>query len=71
MAPHLALTWWRARLVTSGQSGLAWVTMPLGLVAVGLALYAAARIAPAAAWAFVVGLFAARLLIFHRTRQAT
>jgi hypothetical protein len=69
-AAHLALTWWRARLVTSGRAGLAWVTLPVGLAAVGLALYAAARVAPEAAWTFVIGLLAARFAVLHRVRSA-
>jgi hypothetical protein len=67
-AAHLALTWWRARLVTSGRSGLAWATLPLGLGAVGLALLVAAKLAPEAAWAFVVGLLVTRFAVLHRAR---
>ena len=27
---HLALTWWRARCITSGRTTLAWVIYPIG-----------------------------------------
>lgn len=70
-AAHLGLTWWRARRVASGQVGLAWLTFPVGLAAVGVALYAAAQVAPAAAWAFVIGLFATRLAVLARVRRAS
>ena len=67
---HLGLTWWRARQITSGRTPLAWLTFPLGLAAVGAAIYGAAQVGPAAAWAFVLGLFATRLIVLHRLRGA-
>lgn len=66
---HLALTWWRARLITSGRTGLAWTIYPLGLAAVGLTLYGAARVAPIAAWLFVVGLLGSRFVTLHLVRS--
>lgn len=69
-AAHLGLTFWRARQVTAGYPARAWLALPIGLAAVGLALYGAAQVAPSAAWAFVVGLFVTRLVVLHRTREA-
>ena len=67
-AAHLAIAFWRARQVTSGRPLYAWASYPVGLAVVGLALYAAAWIAPLAAWTFVLGLFLTRTLILHRVR---
>ena len=68
-AAHLALVWWRARRVLSGDSALAWLAYPAGLALVGVALYGAAQIAPAAAWSFVVGVFLTRWLVLRRLRE--
>lgn len=65
---HLALTRWRARALVGGRVALAWAASPLGLLALGAALFAAAQIADVAAWSFVIGVFAARALILSAAR---
>lgn len=57
---HLALTGWRARLVTSGRRRLAAATFPVGLALIAASVVAASSVAPAAAWATVVGILATR-----------
>lgn len=68
---HLAVTRWRARALVAGRATLAWVTYPLGLSLIGAALIGAAQIADAAAWSFVVGVFAARALVLSAARRAS
>lgn len=67
-AAHLAIAFWRARQVTHGRPLAAWLSYPVGLAIVGLALYAAARVAPLAAWTFVLGLFLTRYVVLRRVR---
>lgn len=67
---HLALTWWRARCITSGRTTLAWVIYPIGLGAIGLAVFGAAKISPLAAWLAVAGLVLTRLVTLYWVRSA-
>lgn len=66
---HLGVTWLRARAVTRGSTAASWALMPLGFGAIALALWAAAMLAPLAAWSAVLGLFLARALMLARMRR--
>ncbi|MBX3232519.1 MAG: hypothetical protein KIT84_16210 [Labilithrix sp.] len=66
---HLAITRWRVALAAERGAAAALVTMPLGLVALGVLVLIAARISPVAAWAAPAGLFAVRLAVLRRVRR--
>ena len=68
-ALHLAITRWRASLATTKGAVAALVSMPLGLVALGLMVFAAARISPHAAWATPLGIFAVRGFVLRRAKR--
>lgn len=71
-ALHLSLVAARARLCLRGRLALAWLAYPLGLALVAAAVYAAARLAPVAAWFSVLGLAAVRgvVLAWSSSRRA-
>lgn len=66
---HLAITRWRATLATTRGAAAALVTMPLGLAAVGVFVFVAARISPVAAWASPIGIVTVRLFVLGRARR--
>jgi hypothetical protein len=66
---HLLALWTRAQLVSRGRSVLGLVTYPVGLLGPALAIYAAARIAPLAAWFSPLGLLAVRSWVLYRHRR--
>lgn len=68
-AAHLAITRWRATLATTRGAGPALVAMPLGLLALGLAVFAAARVSPLSAWTTPIGIVAVRFLVLRRARR--
>jgi hypothetical protein len=65
---HLLVVWLRSRAL---QRGVAFVLLsyPLGFVGPALAFWAAARIAPEAAWSAVLGLMALRGVVLGRLRR--
>lgn len=63
---HLAVTWWRARLLTKQGAVAVLLTFPLALAAPLAAVLAAAWIAPLAAWVSPVGILLARTLLLKR-----
>lgn len=65
---HLAVVWWRARLVVSERRALALATFPVGLAAPALAVLAAAQVAPLAAWASLAGIVGARAVVLGGRR---
>lgn len=64
-ALHLAVTRWRASLATTRGAAAALAAMPIGLLGLGLAVFAAARVAPLAAWTAPIGIFAVRLVVLR------
>lgn len=65
-AGHLAVTWWRAKLLPSRGAAAVLLTFPLALAAPLLAVLAAAWVAPAAAWASPAGILLARAVLLRR-----
>jgi hypothetical protein len=65
---HLWVVWLRSRAL---QRGVAFVLLsyPLGFIGPALSFLAAARIAPEAAWAAVLGLMALRAVVLGRLRR--
>ncbi|HEY8432723.1 MAG TPA: hypothetical protein VIL20_30340 [Sandaracinaceae bacterium] len=67
---HLWITRARAGLVVRGRPGVAWALQPLGFAALAAFFVAAAKVAPLAAWCFVIGVFGARAIVLARARRA-
>lgn len=59
---HLQVLAWRARAVGGGRLAVSVGLAPLGLVVPLVGLAVVLRLAPQAAWAFLLGLIAGRVL---------
>mgnify|MGYP001309151909 CR=1 FL=1 len=68
-ALHLAITRWRASLATTRGAAAALGAMPVGLFALGVMVFVAARISPLAAWVTPAGILAVRIAVLRGARR--